>query len=110
MPGEITAVATAITSIADLVEGVLSRSDMHEPIKELNEDITKVQDGFANSNLDTQWVCAYRLLTDVGRPITPGGTVGDTDRQFRHNALISIAELKYAKAIISRLVAQQIRK
>lgn len=104
MPDPVTSVATAVTSVADLIGGILNRADRDGPDKELNENITKVQNGFANNNLDEQWTMAYRLLADVGNPLTPGGSVGDTDRQFRHNALISIAELKHAKQIIARLV------
>lgn len=93
-------------SITDLVKDILDRADRDAPSNQLNEDITKIQNGFADNNLDEQWICAYRLLNDVGHSLTPGGSVGDTDRQFRHNALIAIAELKYARNIIGRLVSK----
>ncbi len=102
-------VARAVGSVTDLVGNILDRADRDGPTKELHEDITKIQNGFANADLDTQWASAYRLLSDVGHPLTPGGSVGDTDRQFRHNALISIAELKYLKQIVARLVAQKVK-
>lgn len=92
-------------SIVDLTKDILDRADRDGPQKEFNEDTTKIQNSFAENNLDDQWIMAYRLLNSVGNPIAPGGSLGDTERQFRHNALISIAELKYAKAIIARLLA-----
>jgi hypothetical protein len=105
--GDVAAVATAVTSVSTLVDGILTRADADGPKKTLDEDITKVQNGFVHNDLDEQWITAYKLLNDVGHPLTPGGSVGDTDRQFRHNALICIAELKYLKTIIARLNAKR---
>lgn len=94
-------------SIVDLTKDILSRADRDGPVKELNENLNKIQNSFADNSLDDQWALAYRLLNDVGHPITPGGSVGDTDRQFRHHALISINELRYAKSLLARLVAER---
>lgn len=102
--GDIGEIAGAVKSVGDLIGGILSRADRDGPEKELNENITKIQNSFANSDLDQQWVMAYRLLNDVGNPITTGGSVGDTERQFRHNALISLAELKYVKTCLNRKI------
>jgi hypothetical protein len=96
-------VAQAVAKVTDLVANILERADRDGPEKELNENVNKVQNSFADNNLDGQWACAYRLLNSVGHPLTPGGSVGDTERQFRHNAMIAIAELKYAKQILARI-------
>lgn len=93
-------------SIVDLTKDILGRIDRDKLIKELSEDNAKIQNSFAENNLDDQWVCAYKLFNSVGHPIAPGGSVGETDRQFRFQALNIAAELKYAKSLISRLVAQ----
>lgn len=97
----------AVGSIIDLTKDILNRADRDGPIKELNEDQIKIQNGFADNNLDAQWACAYRLLNSVGHSFASGGVVGETDRQFRYHALICIAELKYARAIIARMIDQQ---
>lgn len=94
-------------SIVDLTKDILDRADRDGPYKELTEDENKVNNSFADNNLDEQWACAYRMLNAVGHPLTPGGSMGDTERQFRHHALISIAELKYLKSIIARLVSSK---
>lgn len=102
--GDVGEIAGAVKSVGDLIGGILSRADRDGPEKELNENITKIQNSFANANLDEQWIIAYRLLNDIGNPITPGGSLGDTERQFRHNALISLAELKYVKTCLNRKI------
>lgn len=104
---DVGAVAGAARSALDLATGILNRIDRDALVKDLNEDTIKIQNSFASNNLDDQWKCSYQLLNDVGHSLTPGGSVGDTERQFRHHALLSIAELKYAKAIIARLIAKR---
>ena len=102
--GDIGEIAGAVKSVGDLIGGILSRADRDGPERELNENITKIQNSFADADLDAQWALAYRLLNDIGNPLTPGGPMGDTERQFRHNALISLAELKYVKTCLNRKI------
>jgi len=93
-----------VGSIVDLTKDILNRSDRDKLIKELNDDGAKIQNSFANNNLDDQWACAYRLFNQCGHSLTPGASVGDTERQFRFQAINIAAELKYARALISRLI------
>ncbi len=103
-------VAHAVGSITDLVGNILDRADRDGPTKTLNEDITKIQNSFIDANLDEQWAIAYRLLANTGHPITPGGYVGDIERQCRHQFLIATAELKYLRAIVARIVAERAKE
>ena len=94
-------------SVVDLTRDILSRADRDRLVKTYETDLDNVQNAFARNDLDQQWAHAYQLLNTVGHPLTPGGSVGDTERQFRHHALVSIAELKYAKAVIARLISSK---
>lgn len=104
---DVGAVAGALKSVSDLANGVLSREDRDALNNDLHEDTTKVQNSFANNNSDDQWTMAYRLFNDIGRPLTPGLVGKSGEREFRHHALISLAELKYTKAVLARLIAQR---
>lgn len=104
--GDIGAISGAVASVSSLIEGILDRADRDAPDKELNENIIKIQNSFADNSLDDQWALAYRLFTYAGNPLTPGGSVGDTDRQFRHNALISLANLIYERRLAARAIAK----
>lgn len=103
-------VAQAVTKISELVEGILSRADRDALSKELDENKNKIQNSFANNDLDEQWRLYYRLFNEIGLPPTPGGTVGETDREFRHSALFAAAQLKYASSVIARLVGMMSQK
>lgn len=89
-----------------LFDGILSRADRDALKKELDENKTRIQNSFASGDLDEQYRVYYKLFTDVGHPPTPGGSLGDAERQFRHEALFVAAELKYAQGIIARLVSE----
>ena len=108
--GDIGEVASAISGITSLAEGIIEIIDRDSLKKELDENITKIQNSFAENNLDDQWIITYRLFNSVGHPITPGGSVGDTERQIRHNALVCMAELKYARDILARLTSKSVGK
>lgn len=100
-------VAVAVTSVAELTNDILDRIDRDKPLKTLTDENTQIDNSFGpNGSLDRQWELAYKLLSDIGRPVTTGGTVGDVERQFRHNALICIAELKYLKTCLIRANAK----
>lgn len=103
-------VAGAVKSISDLVGGLLERADRDGPDKKLHENKDNIQNAFARNSLDDQWALYYRLFSDAGYSPTPGGTVGETDREFRHHALHAAAELIYAKQIIARLVAIRVKE
>lgn len=91
-------------SLVDLTKDILNRVDRDKLINELNNDTSKIQNSFADNNLDDQWACAYRLFNAAGHPLAAGGAVGETDRQFRFNALNIAAELKYMRALVPRLL------
>lgn len=97
-------------SIVDLIGGILSRADRDAPDKELNENIINIQNSFAHNDLDEQFRIYYKLFTDARHAPTPGGTMGTTDREFRHAAFLIAAELIYAKRIIARLVAKSVKE
>lgn len=100
-------ISDTITTIGGLATKILDRLDRDVLGNDYEEDRNDIQRSFDKSDLDDQFDIAYKLLNDVGHSITPGGTLGETQRQFRHKALLAIAELKYAKAILGRIIAKQ---
>lgn len=100
-------VSGAIRSVSDMVTGILSRHDRDEPQKELDENLVKIQNAFAENMVDSDEFRAFvdRLFNSTGHSLTPTGDIPMGRREFTHAALVAIAELKYAKAIIARLIA-----
>lgn len=99
-------VAGAITSVSNLIDGILERADRDGPDKELNESIIEIQNSFANNDLDEQYRIMYKLFTNIGHPPSANGNVGGSEREFRHSSLLIATELKYARQIISRLISK----
>jgi hypothetical protein len=88
-------VAGAVTSISDLVAGILDRSDRDSIEKEKNENIVKLQNFFANNDLDSD---AFRLFVDqlfngANIPITPTGDADTGRREFIHASLLAAITL-----------------
>jgi len=104
------AIANAVGDGVKITEEILNRSDRDKPTNTLNEDITEVQNGFANNDLDAQYRVMYRLFNSLGHAPTPGGDVGTNERQFRHDALIIAAECIYWKTIANRAVEAVVKK
>lgn len=100
-------VAGAVSSVSDLIGGMLERADRDALEKEFNENIIAIQNSFADNNLDAQYRVMYKLFSDAGYPPTPGGSVGDAERQFRHTSFLIASQLIHERKLISRLIAQR---
>lgn len=106
---DVSEIAGAVSSVSDLVAGILDRADRDGPQKELNENINRIQNAFAENDLDSDSFRLFvsRLCNDAGKPLTPGGDVHTARREYLHSSLLAIAELAYARKIIARIVAKQ---
>lgn len=96
-------------SIVDLTRDILDRADRDGPDKELNENLTKIQNAFAENQVDSDEFRAFidKLFNSTGVTLTPTGDVSMGRREFTHAALVSVAELRYAKTILARLITQR---
>ncbi len=99
-------VAGAVKSISDLVDGILTRADRDEPDKEHDDNITRIQNGFATANLDDQYVLSYKLLVNAGLAPTPSRDVGESERSFRHEFMIAVANLIYERKLAIRALSK----
>jgi len=106
--GDIGAVAGAVTSITNLVEGILERSDRDGPDKELNENITKIQNGFLSNDPEFTelGILVQLLLAQVGNPATPSRDSGIYRREIFHALLVSLAQLIYERRLAARAIAK----
>jgi len=101
---DVGAVATAVTSIAQLVDGILSRADRDAPDKEQNEFIDALQNAFANNELDSDSFLAFvdRLLKLTGNPLTPTRDPGTGRRELLHALLINSINLVHERRLAAR--------
>lgn len=104
MPDPVTSVATAVTSVADLIGGILDRADRDGPDKERDENIITLQNGFANNDLDSD---SFRMFLDklcnrAGTPLAPTGDAGIGRRELLHTLLVNTINLIHERQLSSR--------
>ena len=106
--GDVAAVAGAVTSITNLIGGILDRADRDGPDNELNENIIKIQNGFlsADPNLPELGVLVQLLLAKAGNPATPSRDAGLYRKELFHSLLISLAELIHERQLAARAFAK----
>lgn len=92
-----------------LFDSILDRADRDGPDRKRDERITKVQNAFVSNDLDKQYELAYQLLTDAGHPPTPGGDVGEQEREFRHNFMLVCIELIHERELYKRALAKLVK-
>lgn len=104
MPDPITSVAGAVTSVADLIGGILDRADRDGPEKERNENIAILQNAFANNDLDSD---SFRLFIDKlcnrsNNSLTATRDVEFARRELIHTLLVNTISLIYERQLASR--------
>lgn len=104
MPGEVIAIATAVTSVSNLVDGILSRADRDMPDKELDENLSKIQEAFALNSVDSDEFRAFidKLFRTAGCTIAPTGNISMGRREFTHTALVLAAQLIHERRLAAR--------
>lgn len=106
--GDVGAVATAVTSVSNLIEGILDRADRDGPDKELNENIIKIQNGFLS--VDPEFtdlgILVQLLLAQAGNPASPSRDPGIYRREIFHALLVSLAQLIYERRLAARAIAK----
>lgn len=105
-------VALGVKSVSDLVDGILSRSDRDAPDKEQNELATKLQNYFADNQLDSDEFRLFidRLLNLTNNPLTPTGDAGTGRRELLHSLLINTIALIHERRLTARLINQMTQK
>lgn len=100
-------VAGAVTSITDLIGGILSRQDRDGPDKEFNENIRTLQEAFANNQLDSDNFRLFldRLFIQSGAPLTPTSDPGVGRRELLHALLLNTISLIKERRYTARYVA-----
>lgn len=106
--GDVGAVAGAVTSVANLIDGILNREDRDGPDKELNENIIKIQNGFLSQDPEFTelGILVQLLLAQVGNPASPSRDPGIYRREIFHSLIISVAQLIYERRLASRAIAK----
>jgi hypothetical protein len=110
--GDVAAVATAVTSVSTLVDGILSRADRDALQKEEHELTVELQNAFANNELDTDkfrlWI--DKLLNLTGNPLTPTGDTGTGRRELLHALLVNSIKLVHERRLAARAVHTLMQK
>lgn len=106
--GDVGAVATAVTSVVNLIDGILERADRDGPDKEEHEFTITLQNAFASNQLDTDGFRLWldKLLNLTGNPLTPTGDVGFGRRELLHALLINSIRLVHERRLASRAIAK----
>lgn len=106
--GDIGAISGAVASVSSLIEGILDRADRDGPDKELNENITNIQNGFlsVDPELTELGILVQLLLAKAGNPATPSRDPGIYKREIMHALLISLAQLIYERRLAARAIAK----
>lgn len=106
---DVGAVATAVTSVTNLVDGILTRADRDAPDKEQHELTIELQNAFAQNELDTDkfrlWI--DKLLNLTGNPLTPTGDVGVGRRELLHALLINSIRLVHERRLAARALTKK---
>lgn len=106
------------SSVLALTNDVLDRVDRDSLKRDLDNDEIETHNAIGTpgpEGLTRQYELMDRLFTNVGFSPTPTGAMGAhaaefADLEFRKNAFLIAAQLRYAQRIISRLVAQRIKE
>lgn len=110
MADPVTSVATAVTSVADLIGGILNRADRDGPEKEYEENITTIQNAFGDNSMDSDDFRRFvsELCLKGGQSLTPTGDVSAGKREYLHASLCIIAQsIRDRKLLMKSIFALQ---
>lgn len=108
--GDIGQVAAAAGSIVDLVGNLLNKADRDAPDKEFNENLIKIQNGYADNDEDSLGILVQLLLLKAGYPPTPSRDPGLYRREIFHSLLIASAALIREREYAARYFASITKK
>lgn len=96
--------SSAIRSVGDLVQGILSRADRDGPDKEKEENIITLQNAYAKNEIDTDEFRLFidRLCNKAGTPLVATRDVDFARRELIHALLINTINLIHERELSSR--------
>jgi hypothetical protein len=89
----VSSIAGAVGSVANLVEGILSREEKNFPNSEAENEDEQIRAAFASRNVDRQWELACKLFGNVGLLWPRPESVEESERQFKFAALRCASQL-----------------
>jgi hypothetical protein len=104
-------VAGAVSSVSNLVDGILTRADRDAPDKEQHEYIVKIQNAFADNTLDSDEFRCFidELCNKTGSAITPTRDPGTGRRELLHALLVNTVALIHERRLTAKLISKLIK-